>query len=592
MVELLSVEGRDFCQLGTFKVPLDIGLVWVGGDNRDTAGASSNGAGKTNFLKSIGWALFGMMPDREASDDVIREGQANTSVTLEMSEGWTFTRERRRGVEKVSLFHEGEPWQGNKDDVREKLSELIGLDWRAYLATRYYARGFSKRFVRPETPDGDRKAVLHRIMGTEHLVLGQKYAAVKVKEVGEDITEIEEKIRGLKIRLSTMNTDREADAAEKWEEKRAERYREALKSAKSYRQTAKKVTCRSIKEIKIDRDKVAIAREWNRECVRLKKEAKRRSDDLDTLIKGGACPECGSKVGDTKESERHISKIERAITELNRRAESASSESDKAISQVRMPRDEPYSLEQMGEIIDDELREAEKASSKVKWYAERSEEIMERARSIKAEINPYTEQIESMEGEKERIEEEIEQLKRKRERRSETRAHWEFWKRGFGPSGLPSYIFDSVMPPLTERTNVYLETLADGDISVQFSSQKSLQSMEKRDKVGITWEIEGVKNRRPSDGQWRKLEIASELGLMDVAAEASGVAGLSVLILDEVLDGLDPTGRARLVQLLGRLRETRKTIFVVSHDAGISDAFEKSIVVVKEGGVSRLEMNL
>ena len=87
------------------------------------------------------------------------------------------------------------------------------------------------------------------------------------------------------------------------------------------------------------------------------------------------------------------------------------------------------------------------------------------------------------------------------------------------------------------------------------------------------------------------MEIASDLALMDVGDEYSGCGGLSLLALDEMLDGVDAVGRDRLVQLLTRLRRSRGSIFVVSHEE-ISDAFERSIMVVKKNGVSALELNL
>ena len=582
-VDLVRIKGSDFCQFGSFDVPLrNLGLVWVGGKNKDTSGAGSNGAGKTNFLKSIGWGLFGEMPDKEAADDVIRDGQPKTSIALEMTDGWTFERNRRKGVETVTLKQHGEKWKACKADTVKKVVELIGLDWRSWLATRYYGKGFSKRFIHPETSDSDRKSVLHRIMGTEYVALGQKYASERAREIHDEILELESRVSGLEIKLEAMDTEELLEREQRWYDDRERRASRAQSSRDEYRKAAKscKRNVRSVKEIREERDKLVVAKEKLRDVLRLEAKAQKKQKELDALVEEGLCPECGSSVGKSKESKAHVKKIEDSIAELKRRAgvlcKQASLDGDGddiPILDVRIKR------------LEDDERSTEKAIQKAKWNRERAVEMTERVNEIESEENPYTVQLETINDERASIKEDIKNTNSKLSKRRRTLAHWEFWKRSFGPSGLPSYLFDSIMPALTERTNVYLETLADGDITVEFSSQKELQSREKRDRIGITWIIEGIKNHLPSAGQWRKI------ALMDVGDEYSGCGGLSLLALDEMLDGVDAVGRDRLVQLLTRLRRSRGSIFVVSHEE-ISDAFERSIMVVKKNGVSALELNL
>jgi len=165
----------------------------------------------------------------------------------------------------------------------------------------------------------------------------------------------------------------------------------------------------------------------------------------------------------------------------------------------------------------------------------------------------------------------------------------EFWERGFSNQGLPSYILDSVMPFVEKRANVYLRVLADGDIKLGFSTQRELKSRdEKKDEIEITWEIEGKKNYPPSGGQQKKIEIATDLALMDLVATKEG-EHVDLLALDEVLDGLDSEGCRRVLNLLRKLRKHRGSIFVVSHSSDVVEVFEKSIAVVKSGGVSIME---
>jgi DNA repair exonuclease SbcCD ATPase subunit len=178
----------------------------------------------------------------------------------------------------------------------------------------------------------------------------------------------------------------------------------------------------------------------------------------------------------------------------------------------------------------------------------------------------------------------------KRTELSEAMAYTHFWVRGFSPQGLPSFVLDAVMPFLTDRTNEYLETLADGDITMSVSTQRELKSQKDavRDEISILWDIEGNQGVAKSGGQRTRMNLAMDLALMDLAASREGIQ-LDLLMIDEALDGLDKEGTARVVQLLQQLRKRRGSIFVISHSDDVSEAFEHGLVVVREDGVSRVE---
>ena len=85
------------------------------------------------------------------------------------------------------------------------------------------------------------------------------------------------------------------------------------------------------------------------------------------------------------------------------------------------------------------------------------------------------------------------------------------------------------------------------------------------------------------------MEIATDLALMDLTETREG-AGLDLFIADEILDGLDGEGTARVLKLLHELRARRGSVFVISHQASMAEIFEKSIRVVKDGGISTLRV--
>jgi DNA repair exonuclease SbcCD ATPase subunit len=219
-----------------------------------------------------------------------------------------------------------------------------------------------------------------------------------------------------------------------------------------------------------------------------------------------------------------------------------------------------------------------------------SQSKKDEAEKLKKKKNPYVEALESAKNK-------IKKLKRirkaKKEEISDLRkqlSSLEFWVKGFGPTGIPSFALDSIMPFITKRANYYLKQLSDGDISINFSTQRELKSSsgEFRDEIGITWMIEGIENYPPSGGQWKKMEIATNFALMDLVTTREG-SHVNILCLDECLDGLDQEGRQRVVSMLHRLRKRKESIFVISHHVDMAEIFERSVMAIKEDGVSRLE---
>ncbi len=91
--------------------------------------------------------------------------------------------------------------------------------------------------------------------------------------------------------------------------------------------------------------------------------------------------------------------------------------------------------------------------------------------------------------------------------------------------------------------------------------------------------IDDIRDRAPhtlSDGQKKKVAIASSLA---TAPE--------VLLLDEPTNGLDPRTQVWLIELLGELHRTGKTIISATHDLSIAgDIADRAIVLSEEHNVA------
>ena len=594
MIETLSVE--NFCQFPGFKVKIGgLGLCWVGGKNEDSEGASNNGAGKSNFLGAIGWVLYGQMLGLKDPDRVIRDGEKEASGTLTLSGGWRITRKRKKGKPRLFLVDpKGEPFAASKEELQVRINKLVGLDWDAFRSTALYGQRDARRFLSPSTTDVDRKKVLHTVLRTSLLLLAHRWIKDGSSSLATSLSRVESEIDRREAGLSELDTEFLRESHEKWLSLQKEKIAKAKEELASLREALSKLKVprdrgsrKVVEKLKVARAELqeaeALLQKRSDASSEIRGRLKAHTEDA-SYLKEDECPTCGAHIdpGKKKKAFAVLSNLKEALEaamSLWRRTKKLVSEKEDV---VRSLLSEKKALEEAARARQTALEKAERLGEQI---SKRKELVI----SLRAEESPYVRQLASVRKRRRELSSEIETLKAERKEISVDRAHWEFWRRGLSPSGFPSFVFDSVMPTLTARANHYLKTLADGDITMAFDTQRELKkSSEKRDQISISWTIEGVENYTPSGGQWRKMEVATDLALMDVVETVEDTR-VPVLFLDECLDGLDAEGRRRMVRLLHELRSSRSTIFVVSHDETMAEIFDRSFLVTKRGGVSTVE---
>lgn len=650
MAQLIEVTGKDFCGYESFTLPLlKQGLIWVGGENRDSDAATSNGSGKTSLYKSLPWCLYGESIDGETGDKVIRRGtkcaQVKTKLADDDGKIWVVVRERRKGSPLLALIQpDGKPFKGSKEDVQNKVIDMVGLDFKAFKNTVMYGQNDTARFARPTTKDGERKDTLHRAMRTDVLKSCHEWALERARELKADVNLAEAEIARIDARAGEHDTARAQLDFDRFEEDRAEAIEASTEEARRLRGQAAAAAAEktaaapgvSTEALKARIAKLEAQQHKSEESVgkadkalealeklREKRAALRDKHNetetqLQTLdaqlhaLKGSKCPTCTTPLAAGTTAAKHKHELADQHTALTAAISALEKQWEKADAEVRAKqgeydghsesaRQQPHILREIGKAqqeIAAAEREREAAKARAEAAAERSQHYVEqakhhlaRAKEWHARENPHAAQLAAAKVKLRELKDARKAHEAKRDAKAMDLAHMEFWSRGFGNQGLPSYVLDSVMPYITERANHYLETLADGDIKLLFSTQRELKSAkgEMRDEISITWEIEGLDDSYPpSGGQLKKMEIATDLALMDLVASREG-GSMDLLMMDEVLDGLDPEGRQRVLHLLHELRAKRGSIFVISHDAEVAEIFEKSIIVVKDGGLSSLE---
>lgn len=648
-MELIEIRAEDFCCFQQFVLPLqNQGLVWVTGDNRDTKAANNNGSGKSTLFKALTWGLYGQTIDGERGDKVIRQGQARAKVEVVLSDDkgeWIVLRERRKGVPKLQLIQpDGKPFEAGKDVLQDRIIEMVGLDFAAFKNTILYGQNDSARFAHPNTKDVERKEMLHRILKTGILKHCHEWALEKRRESKTKLGQIDDDIDRTTLLLEEQDVDGLQADVDEYERERATIIEECREDARSHKKAAQDAMAKAEagqpitanraqleaavskgnSEMEAAQDAASDAAgladdieiQWDAR-IGITSEAARVDASLSGLKRAlselehkDRCPTCNSPL-DKGEAKRYLGMVRKTIKEHRQEHKviqeriRVADENLGALKTVKAERD-AVAAESRNILIRIKKTEeqlvvldkaeawhkaaAEAAEERVRVSIERARGAIKRLREAKDQPNPHEVRLKVAKSKTKTLKKQRKASKADKRETADNLAHVEFWVRGFSNQGLPSYILDAVMPYVGVRANHYLETLADGDITMDFRTQREMKSAkgEFRDEIDITWEIEGLEDSYPpSGGQLKKMEIATDLALMDLVATREGNSP-DILALDEVLDGLDPEGRQRVLMVLGDLRARRGSVFVISHESEMSEMFEKSVVVIKEDGVARL----
>lgn len=624
-VELERLYVKDFGPIGEADLDLKgAGVVSVRAENLDSTGADSNGAGKTHLFKAITWALYGRtIYPQEKGNSIVRNGTPGALVELVfLADGKRISvkREKKTTASAVlTIEQDGKPLTGGVGDLQDEVLRLVGLDFDTFRNTVLFGQNDTKRFADPSTNDAARKAILRDVLGIGVLDAAREVVHRKQKASAEDKEQLlNEKsrlegtlagldIEGIKAKATAWDSSHKdevtairVDANQMFAKANAGAPDVAALEKALAKAEGREEAARAAKDVAEDDAKkaldaiIAAKRDLSVERATVKTNLNAALERLRALS-DDQCPTCGSDlksglglraVSAAKARQKRLSdqltKVETDWAKLLERETKAETLYrrqrevwSKVLSEAKAAR----------EAARNALDEARSEASDRKAMREVAARRLAEADALEKRENPYTGMLVKAETTKADTEARIagvDKLLRRIARQDRT---LDFWYDGFGSAGLQSWIMDAIAEPLNEKANDYLRTLSDGDIQIVIDTVTKLKSGEFRDKFSITADIERNGETTPSGGQMKKIELAVGLALMDLVAEREG-ANVDLLCLDEVFDGLDSTGKARVILLLDSLRKTKGTILVVSHDTEVKGEFDRVWTVTKRDGVS------
>lgn len=645
--EFKRVHAKDFLSLGdvTFNFKDNIALLL--GVNDDSSSSDDNGSGKSSLAEAVRWALYGetvrgAIDKTLPVDHVIREGckEARVSVDL-LVNGNPFTVERvrtRKGfnlaVEEGGTRHEGKAAQGVLNSILAinvvQFSNLVHLD------------GSYPDLFAPAS-DRTRKEILAELVDIAVVNQMQETVKSRLAPIDAEITEQSNKADRLRMIQSTSIRD-SAESKERGvkSKERLDEAREGLTNAQLERALAKKAVTEGEEAVKRIRAKFHLEQKKAAEDVdnaqdnltRVQndletlqtaylmvdiEEAKKaiysgkqsfnvltqRIEEMEGLQAAGKCPICGqdtTEVGaeDIASLASQAKEIERDIAEQQKRLEELTEERDAAltamrdkkqqwVSAIRELREEEAKVRKKADAAADEaerkLAEARKAYDQADRVVGKYEQAVS---SYKAELKGLKETYLKAQDRADKAAEEIHKAEARMNTLHVEAQILEFWKKGFGPKGVPSLFIETVLPQITKRIQRYADILTGGDVIVTLKAYRETKSKTVQESI----QISAVNSKGASvygansTGERNRIDLAVTLGLVEYFKDMN-VFESNLLMCDEIFDGLDNTGVERALNALKQ--SDVRSVLVISHHDHLKPLFARTLIAHKANGTTNIK---
>lgn len=646
MIQFKEITIKDFMSIGEITFTFEERTTLLLGMNLDSTGADDNGSGKSSIADAVRWCLYGetvrsAIDSSLAVEHVVRKGAKTASVTLSLDVDGTpldITRTRTKSKGTLSVMNGGNPHEGR--DAQAVIDQCLGIDVVQF-ANLVHLDGSYPRLFAPST-DRDRKEILADLVDVAIAENIRQYTCARVNVITDEISEIEHGLGVFQFTISRAEEDKETHrdrgvkftAELAWAKEKVKETAGTVGRLKIEHDILSQKASKIVKAYSSDHDQLVhdldavqgiidnmrirlenlndsymtdLIHEatkklnYTEQQVNLRRTRVSEMEQLQTL---GKCPTCSqdtTAVG-TKEIESLTSQAEELEGEVQKLKDLLETLEQKRAVKLKDARRDLREQEQFERTIRKELNdlhaketaEAAEVQNKLKavdkqWRAACSEnsEWCAKRNQLLSSIADAKNNWERAKVEIAQATNEIEKLKERHEVLTEQQNDLEFWKKGFGPKGVPSLFIETVLPSISERIQKYANILTGGDVVVKLTAYRETKSKTVQEAI----QISAVNSKGASvygsnsTGERNRINLAVTLGLIDYFKDM-GVFESDLLICDEIFDGLDSTG---VEQALLALNEANiPSVLVISHHDHFKPLFAHTLYVKKEGGVSSL----
>lgn len=618
-MRIATVKIKDFNRLG--DVFLDFRtcplLTMIAG-TCDSAGADSNGSGKSSVLSAISWCLYGkeIRKNKREVEHVIRNSADSTLVEVVIEhEGKTVmcvSRSRRRSG-KVELLVDGKEFgtvQGGQAYIERKL----GFTYELFTRTVIFG-GDMSAFC--QMSPGERTRILEEMLGVHHFLEAEKTAKEKSKESSAQLEMLVAQRQAWKNEVESRrrrfldHVESYAAVAADYESRRhalqseifdsfwlsyrlRERLRKRRIEAKSKEAEYANLVSKHKKDVQEAEARVDKLREGLRDTQSLVDTAdaeariqRNRVRDLKSRKRPDTCPTCGQPWGsrdaalNIKPEEERLKTLEEALDNRRKANEKAIAVYEEAKKALKSLRDNPPQRPEASTGVDgihDALVECDGGMQAAMASLERLEEETDlRGEALKAvqALDAFRESRSkafSDEGKINKLTRRIQVL--------------DYWKQAFGKGGLPAILLKATAPELNRLIKPFADYLTAGAYVFDFSladnnnGQSFFQISVKNVDGGDTYED-------LSKGELARVDLCVLLAIRALMQMRSPVK-FEQIFLDEIADGLDRTGTEFFIRLL-RTKKVAPQVVFISHDNTMQEAADKVFLLEKREGVTRLK---
>lgn len=204
---------------------------------------------------------------------------------------------------------------------------------------------------------------------------------------------------------------------------------------------------------------------------------------------------------------------------------------------------------------------------------------------ITSSVNPYLTSIENKQNDLASLEKTLDDQILKVNFIKQELTYGEFWKQALHVY-IKSYLMDSCLDQLNDLTNEYLNTLFDGILQFNISAiTESGKDIKEKISVSIINNGDECSYQSLSGGERCRICLALNLALSQVIMKSNG-KNFGVIFLDEILNGLDETGKTQTMRLLKELELQYESVFIIDHSTEFKALFTNSIMIKKKDKIS------
>lgn len=216
-------------------------------------------------------------------------------------------------------------------------------------------------------------------------------------------------------------------------------------------------------------------------------------------------------------------------------------------------------------------------------------EIQKNIEKTQLELNPFEEAKKRNLKQINSLTEAINVQKKYLENYQDELRYLNFWKNGFAPTGIRSFITDGVIEILNKKTQDNLNELFNGTLSVIFDPESKNAKGVVSNTISTTFILNGKECswKTISGGEKRRAILATNLAIAEIAENRSGTK-FNIRFLDEVFDGMDEYGQTKCLSLFSKIAREKDGFFIISHEEKFQNLCQKALYIMKENEVSKI----